>query len=196
MTSEAEQDARREALAFYNWMDKVRVLRRDAGLPALTNEDNHEWMQRWELVAFDNYFNEGKTPDMFVADTCKSEGLVVPSNVILPAKSKAEVLGRMYSWHHERGGCLWRLPQVTGADGRSLYDMLGVPHDGTRIPAHKSGRWHCRFVGVDVVLYSNATKRRLHRVFIVCPECGREVDAGHYFQHKCKKGANNGKATK
>ena len=110
MTSGAEKDARAEALALDNWMHQVRRLRCEARLPASSGEAEYEWTSQWQLVAFDNYFNEGKTPDMFVADTCEYERGSVPTNLKLPAKTKAEVLGRMYSWHHERGGCAWRLP--------------------------------------------------------------------------------------
>lgn len=66
-----------------------------------------------------------------------------------------------------------------------LYDALGLPHRGTTIPKGVFGHYYSPVAGVMLRVYASNMKRRLHRVFILCPECGREVDAGHFYQHSC-----------
>lgn len=95
------------------------------------------------------------------------------------AKTAKEVVRRLAEWSVAQGG--WNYPPHTP----KLYEALGIPHSKNKVWAGLFGCFYSEVAGATVRVYASNQKRQLHRVFIICPECGEEKDAGHFNQHSC-----------
>jgi len=104
-------------------------------------------------------------------------------------RTRQDVVDAMVAWnakHYESLGRDYTTRYPPSVP--ELYDCLNVPHIGKTVAKDADGMWYCENIGATVRLYASKSPNnpnKLHRLFITCPACLRDVDAGHFQQHKC-----------
>ena len=69
---------------------------------------------------------------------------------------------------------------------KRVYDALGVNVKGNKIP--KQAKGVAEVEGVNFVLHEHTghksgRKSSMHRLFAICPVCGKDIPAGRMHQH-------------